>query len=72
MNASDNHNRLVPELLNRLIKEARGDSDAMVALESLIVGVMLFHRPNPRHAAEFLDSITARVIERMHDAARTN
>jgi hypothetical protein len=68
-----NHNRLVPELITRLVKETDGESDAMVALESLIFGVMLFYRPKPSDAAEYLDMMTVQVLERMHaDAARTN
>lgn len=29
------------------------------------LGVMLYYRPNPRHAGEFMDSMTAAVIDRM-------
>lgn len=73
MTASERHNRLVPELVTRLVKEAGSEDDAMVALESLIFGVMLFYRPNPKHAAEYLDMMTVQVLERMHaDAARQN
>ena len=63
--SAESHNKLVPELLIRLVKETDGESDCMVALESLILGVMLFYRPKPLHAGEFLDSMTAAVIERM-------
>ena len=65
MGAAEIHNRLVPELLNRIVKETEGESDCMVALESLVLGVMLFYRPKPHHAGEFLDSMTTAVIERM-------
>lgn len=65
MSQSEIHNILVPQLLERIVRETDGESNAMVALESLILGVMLYFRPNPRHAAEFLDSMTAAVIERM-------
>jgi hypothetical protein len=65
MTPSDQHNRLVPELITRLIKETDSETNAMVALESLVLGVMLYYRPNPRHAGEFMDSMTAAVIERM-------
>lgn len=67
------HNELVPELVKRLIKGTDSESDAMVALESVVLGVMLFYAPRPGHAAEFLEVLTERVIERMRDnAARAN
>jgi hypothetical protein len=61
----ETHNRLAPEIVTRLIRETDGESSAMVVLESVILGVMLFYRPKPQHAAEFLDSMTTAVIERM-------
>lgn len=64
--SSDAHNHLVREMLMRLIKETEGESEAMVALESLILGVMLFYRPKPTDAAEYLDMMTVQVLERMH------
>lgn len=71
MTPSDKHNWLVPQLLSDLVRGTDGESDAMVALESLVLGVMLMFRPRPEHAAEYLDVLTAQVIERMHaDAAR--
>ena len=63
--ASETHNRLVPELVERLIRETGSETDAMVALESIVLGVMLFYRPKPRHAGEFLDIMTTAVIDRM-------
>jgi hypothetical protein len=65
MNPCENHNRLVPELVRRLLSETTSESDAMVALESIVTGVMMFYRPKPREAGEFMDSMTAAVIERL-------
>lgn len=65
MTPSENHNRLAPELTARLIKETGGESEAMVVLESVILGVMMFYAPTLREASEFLDSMTIDVIERM-------
>lgn len=66
MNAANwKHNQLAPELVKRLISETENEVDAFIVLESVILGVMLYHRPKPRHAAEFLDTITERVIGRM-------
>lgn len=65
MTPAESHNRLAPELVTRLIKETDGESNAMVVLESVVLGVMLYYRPNPRHAGEMMDSMTAAVIERM-------
>lgn len=62
---AESHNRIVPEIVTRLIKETDGESDCLVALESIVLGVMLFYRPNPRHAGEIMDNLTAAVIERM-------
>lgn len=63
--STESHNRIVPEIVKKLIRESDGEGDCMVALESIVLGVMLFYRPNPRHAGEFMDSMTAAVIERM-------
>jgi hypothetical protein len=60
-----NHNKLAPELVKRLISETESESDAMVVLESVVLGVMLYYRPEPRHAGEFMDTMFASVIERM-------
>lgn len=66
-----NHNRLAPELLTRLVRETDSEAQAMVVLESVLLGAMLYFRPDPRHAAAFMETITERVIERMaEDAAR--
>lgn len=60
-----NHNSMVPEMVAKLIRESDGESDCMVALESIVLGVMLYYRPDPLQAGEFMDSMTAAVIERM-------
>lgn len=59
------HNRLAPDLLTRLVEGTDGEAAAMVVLESVLVGAMLYFRPDPRQAAEYLDTLTARVLERM-------
>lgn len=63
--SAESHNRIAPEIVKRLISESDGESDCMVMLESVVLGVMLYYRPDPRHAGEFMDSMTAAVIERM-------
>ncbi len=63
--STESHNRIVPEIVKKLIRESDGESDCMVALESIVFGVMLYYRPKPREAGEFMDSMTQRVIERM-------
>jgi len=63
--STESHNRIVPEIVKKLVRESDGETDCMVALESIVFGIMLYYRPNPRHAAEFLDSLTTAVIERM-------
>jgi hypothetical protein len=64
---SEIHNKLASKIVVRLIFETEGESNAMVALESVILGVMLYYRPKPREAGEVMDSMTARVIERMKE-----
>ena len=59
------HNRIAPEIIARLVREADGESDCMVALESIVLGVMAFYRPRPRDAGEFLDMMTGQVIQRL-------
>lgn len=65
MTPSEQHNRLAPEIVTRIIRETDSETNAYVLLESVILGVMLYYRPDPRHAGEFMDSMTAAVIERM-------
>ena len=63
--AHEIHNRLAPEIVTRIVKETGGESDAMVVLESVVLGIMLYYRPKVREAGEFMDSMTAAVIDRM-------
>lgn len=67
--SASNHNILAPEIVKRIIKETEGEPAAMVVLESVVLGVMLFYRPQPRQAGEFLDSMTMAVIDRMERRA---
>lgn len=59
----DRHNSLAPMLFKMLIEGTSSEVEAMVVLESVVLGVMRYYRPDPRHAAEFLDVMTATVIE---------
>lgn len=68
MSDHETHNRIVPEIFMRLVKETANEDECMVALESVILGVMKFYRPNPKHAAEYLDIMTMGVIERLGKA----
>ncbi|MDQ2765393.1 MAG: hypothetical protein M3Y22_18520 [Pseudomonadota bacterium] len=63
--STESHNRIVPEIVKRMVRESDGEADCMVALESIVFGIMSYYRPDPRHAGEFMDSMTAAVIERM-------
>jgi hypothetical protein len=65
MTAADRHNDLARRFCNEVLAETASEAECMVVLETIILGAMLFHRPNPQHAAEYLDSMTMRVIERM-------
>jgi hypothetical protein len=65
MSAHEAHNILAPELVKRLVSGTDSESSAYAVLESIILGVMLTYRPKPREAAEFLDTMTERVIGRM-------
>lgn len=64
--SAENHNRLAAELLERLIMEGRTEPECMAVLESLTVGVLRFFRPDPLEAAEYLDTMTIAVIERLN------
>ena len=63
--STESHNRIVPAIVKQLVAESDGEADCMTALESIVFGIMLYYRPDPRHAGEFMDSMTAAVIERM-------
>lgn len=62
---SDIHNRMAPEIVKRLVRETDGEVNAMVMLESIVLGTMLYYRPDPRVAGEMLDQLTLAVLERM-------
>jgi hypothetical protein len=68
--STESHNRLAPQILGQIVIGSGGESDAMVVLESIIFGLMQLYRPTPRHAAEYLDVMTAQVIERMRNDPR--
>jgi len=63
------HNERILPILKLIAKDERGEltqeADAMVLVESVIAGLMLLYRPDPRHAAEYLDIMTARVLDRV-------
>jgi hypothetical protein len=65
MAAPENHNRLAPAIVKQLVREGGTEAETMIVLESVILGLMLYFRPDPRHAAEFLDVMTSAVLERM-------
>lgn len=65
MSPSEKHNVAVRQIMEIIAAASEKESDAKVLLESTILGVMLMHRPDPRHAAEYLDVMTPAVLERM-------
>ncbi len=66
MEAYERHNQLARETFIKIIRDTQdNEPEALVVLESVLLGMMLHSRPDPRHAGEFMDTMTARVIERM-------
>lgn len=64
--ATERHNRLAPQLVIEMIKGANcNEGETLVVLESVVLGVLRFYRPDLREASVFLDTLTERVIERM-------
>jgi hypothetical protein len=64
------HNSIAPAIVRQIVEGANSESQAMVILESVTLGLMLYYRPKPREAGEFLDTMTAAVIERMGAKSR--
>ncbi len=62
---TDKHNKLAPEIFKRIIRETSSQSEAMVLLESIVLGVMMYHHPDPRHADEMLNNLSVAVLTRM-------
>lgn len=62
---AENHNDLAPALLIQLVKGTRTEAERLVVLESVILGVLLYHNRKGRSAGELLDALTARVSERL-------
>ena len=69
MSPTDHINETAKRLFLDLSKSVDSEPDTMIVLESLLLGGMLRFRPNPRHAGEFLDTMTASVIDRMKGKA---
>lgn len=69
---SDLHNRLATEFVMKVLREVKTEAECMVALESCLLGAMLYFRPEPLKAAEFLDTMTMRVIERLGNLANAD
>ena len=63
--AAADHNALAPDLLARLIKGTTTEAERMVVLESLFLGVLLYHKHEGRAAGEILDSLTLAVSTRL-------
>ena len=63
---AERSNALTKKLAKDLIEGVEGNEiDAFIILENLMTGVMRAYRPDPRHAGEFMDSMTIAVIERL-------
>lgn len=63
---AERSNALSKQLATDLIKGVEGNEiDAFIVLENLLTGIMKAFRPDPRHAGEFMDSMTMAVIERL-------
>lgn len=68
MTESERHNAILRPILEMIVRDGDrivDEAKAMVVLESVICGLMKLYRPNPLHAAEFLDVMTMQVLERM-------
>lgn len=72
--AASRHNRLAPAVVRQIIEETGGPSgveEALVILETIVLGVVGFHavaryQGHVRYqaATEFLDLLTSRVVDR--------
>lgn len=68
MGESQRHNTVLRPILDLIVRDNDrivDESEALVILESVAVGLMRLYRSNPLHAAEYLDVLTERVLERM-------
>lgn len=65
MTAHERHNQLAHEFVFKVLRETATEAECMVVLETILLAAMLYHRPNPQQASEFLDVLTMHVIERM-------
>ena len=71
MTAHEIHNQLARQFVEQVLVLTTTESECLVVLESIITAALLYHRPEPKQAVEFLDALTARAIERLHDAAQS-
>lgn len=65
MTAHERHNALVQPLLKQIIKGTADEAEALVLIESILLGLLLFYRPDVRQAVVVLEEVTAAVIARM-------
>lgn len=69
MTPAERHNKLAPELAALLIAEAGPEAEAMVILESVIVGVLGYYNRDSREAFEVLLIMADRVADRLYGQA---
>lgn len=70
MSATEDHNRLAPELLRRVVEGTGSPTEMMVVVESLVMGACLYAAGGkPRDAGLYLDQMTQAVTERLTSQA---
>lgn len=66
MTSLERHNFLAPELVYRVLNETKDEPEALLIMESIMLGVMLRYRPKSARAAQLLlDEVNHRVIKRI-------
>ena len=66
MTGHKKHNEQVPIIVKQIVRTSATEAEAFAILESVVLGIAMFYRPDVREAGEFLDTLTAAVIERMN------
>lgn len=65
--ASERHDRLAPEIFKQIVSETnRNEAEAMVIVESVLLGMLRFFRANdPRAQVLFLETMCEALVERI-------
>lgn len=62
---SETHNRLAPQIFRQIMRETASGTDALIVVESVLLGILRAQAGSHRQAVAMLETLTERVVERL-------